>query len=93
MKYLGTKELETERLFLRRAKKEDSLEAYNNWCNSDIVDKYVLWKQHESPEVTFNLYSDWEKQYEDPTTFRWIVGLKDTNELIGTIDVSKKFLK
>ena len=54
MKYLGTKELETERLFLRRATKEDSLEAYNNWCNSDIVDKYVLWKQHESQEVTFN---------------------------------------
>lgn len=93
MKYLGTKELETERLFLRRATKEDSVEAYNNWCNSDIVDKYVLWKQHESQEVTFNLYSEWEKQYEEPTTFRWIVGLKDTNELIGTIDVSKKFLK
>ena len=93
MKYLGTKELETKRLHLRRATKEDSYEAYKNWCNSNIVDKYVLWKQHENPEITFNLYSEWEQQYNDPTTFRWIVELKETNELIGTIDVSKKFIK
>ena len=36
----------------------------------------------------------WEKEYEFNDTFRWIVELKDTHELIGTIDVaSKTFIK
>lgn len=91
MKFIGTKELETERLFLRKVKKDDYMEAFNNWCNRDGVDKYVLWKKHENPDVTLKQYTEWEQEYDDPKTFRWIVGLKDSKELIGTIDVSKKF--
>jgi len=35
----------------------------------------------------------WEKEYEKNDTFRWIVEIKETNELIGTIDVvNKKFI-
>lgn len=93
MKYLGTKDLETERLFLRKVRKEDYLEAFNNWCNKDGVDKYVLWKKHESPEITLKQYTNWESEYESPKTFRWIVGIKETNQLIGTIDVSNQFIK
>lgn len=93
MNFIGTKDLETERLFLRKVKKEDYLEAYNNWCSRDGVDKYVLWKKHESPEVTLKQYTEWENDYEDLKTFRWIVGKKENNELIGTIDVSKRFIK
>lgn len=93
MKFIGTKELETERLFLRKVKKDDYMEAFNNWCNRDGVDKYVLWKKHENPDVTLKQYTEWEQEYDDPKTFRWIVGLKDSKELIGTIDVSKKFLR
>lgn len=92
MEQLGTKTLETERLVLRRLTKEDAVMAYNNWCNSDIVDKYVLWKKHDSVEVTKNLYERWEEDYDDLNTYRWIVELKSSKELIGTIDISKRFL-
>lgn len=93
MKFIGTKNLETERLFLRRIKKEDYLEAFNNWCNREGVDKYVLWERHSSPEVTLKQFTEWESKYDDPKTFRWIVGIKETNQLIGTIDVSSRFIK
>lgn len=93
MKQLGTRTLETKRLLLRRLTKEDAIEAYNNWCSKEIVAKYVLFETHASIEVTKDLFDRWEKEYEDLDTYRWIVELKDTNELIGTIDVSKKFLK
>lgn len=93
MEFLGTKTLETERLILRKIKIEDVPIAFSNWCNSDIVAKYVLWKKHEDISTTFNLYKNWIKEYEDSKTFRWIVELKENHDLIGTIDVpSKKFM-
>ena len=90
MKYVGTKKIETERLILRRLNKDDALEAFNNWCSIEEVSKYVLWNKHENVLETLELFSMWEKDYEDLATFRWIVEIKDTHELIGTIDVVKK---
>lgn len=92
MNFIGTKTLETERLILRKIKLEDSYIAFQNWCNSDKVDKYVLWKKHEDVEVTLKQYSKWIEEYENLKTFRWIVELKDNHDLIGTIDVSKRFI-
>jgi len=94
MKHIGTKELETNRLILRRIKIEDAEAAYKNWCSHDIVCKYTLWDKHNSVEETKELYKIWVKDYENLDTYRWIVELKDTHELIGTIDVaSKKYLR
>ena len=93
MKFLGTKTLETERLILRKIKIEDAPVAYKNWCNSDIVDKYVLWTKHSSEETTIEQYEKWIEEYNDEKTFRWIVELKENHDLIGTIDVSKRFIK
>ncbi|MCI6265971.1 MAG: GNAT family N-acetyltransferase [Erysipelotrichaceae bacterium] len=93
MKSVGTKNIETNRLLLRKLKKEDASIAYYNWCNSESVTKYLLWKRHESVEVTKEQYEKWEQEYEDLNTYRWIVEIKDTHELIGTIDVATGFLK
>ena len=94
MNLIGPKNLETERLILRKVKKEDALDAYKNWCSSDAVSKYVMWDKHENVEITKELYEIWEKEYENLDTFRWIVELKDTHEVIGTIDVmGKKYFK
>ena len=87
------KKLETERLILRKVTVEDTYQAFENWCNNDKFDKYVLWKKHENVGVTLELYESWVKDYEDLKTFRWIVEIKDTGELIGTIDVSKRYIK
>lgn len=93
MNLIGTKNMETERLILRRLTKEDASEAYNNWCSNYEVSKYVIWEKHENVEVTKELFENWEKEYEKNDTFRWIIEIKDTNELIGTIDVvNKKFI-
>ena len=94
MNLIGTKKLETERLILRRLKAKDSKEAFDNWCSNPNVARFTLWDAHKDVSVTERLYSMWEKEYEFNDTFRWIVELKDTHELIGTIDVaSKTFIK
>ena len=93
MKCIGTKELETERLILRKVKVEDAPNAYTNWCSNENVAKYTLWEKHKNIEETKNLFKIWEEEYSDLKTFRWIVELKDSHDLIGTIDVpSKKFI-
>lgn len=94
MKLLGTKELETERLILRRLTKNDAEEAFSSWCDNDDVPKYLPWDRHKNVDETKALYEMWEKEYESNETFRWIVETKDTHELIGTIDVvNKEYMK
>lgn len=94
MKYLGTKKLETKRLILRRFKIEDAEDMYNNWASNPNVSKYVMWETHKDVNETKELLEEWVRGYEDSTTFRWVAQTKDTNELIGSIDVvSKKYLQ
>ena len=93
MKFLGSKTLETDRLILRKIKIEDAPIAFNNWCNSDVVDKYVLWEKHKSVETTIRQYKKWIEEYNDEKTFRWIVELKSNHDLIGTIDVFPRLIK
>ena len=40
MKYIGTQKLETNRLILRRLRKEDAFDMFDNWCNDEEVTKY-----------------------------------------------------
>ena len=93
MKFIGTKTLETDRLILRKVTAADAIKAYQNWCSNDNVARHVAWEKHKNVDETQKLYSLWEEEYQDPKTFRWIVELKDNGEVIGTIDVSKKFLQ
>jgi len=87
MKHIGTKQLETERLILRRISVNDAEAMYNNWASDDIVTKYVTWPKHESVEATRGLLEIWEKEYENDSCYRWAIVLKDENKVIGTIDV------
>lgn len=93
MKYIGTREIETERLILRKLTVEDAYQAFEYWTNRDNVEKYVLWKKHEVIDTTLKQYENWVLEYDNPKTFRWIVELKDEKQVIGTIDVDTRFLK
>lgn len=93
MKNIGTIQLETDRLILRRLTVNDATKAYENWCSSFEVSKYVTWYVHKNVEETKKLFSIWEKDYEDDDTYRWIVELKENHEVIGIIDVVSKSIK
>lgn len=89
MKNTGTINLETERLILRKINVNDYREAYTSWCNDERVSRYVFWYPHKNENITKELYDMWIKEYDKDYTYRWIVQNKDTNELMGTIDVVK----
>lgn len=87
MNDLGTVTLETERLILRRIKISDAETAFANWTNDTEVTKYVTWDQHETVEVTKELFTKWEEEYELPHKYRWVVYVKELDTIIGTVDV------
>ena len=41
MKHIGTRELETERLLLRKISVNDAEAMYNNWASDDVVTRYI----------------------------------------------------
>ena len=85
-----TRNIETERLLLRRLEIDDYEEMYNTWENDARVTKYLTWEPHKNKEETKQLVEYWIKEYDKDYTYRWLVTLKDTKKIIGLIDVINK---
>lgn len=83
--------IETERIILREFKLGDEYEMFSNWASDPEVVKYLTWPIHENIEVTRSIIQSWVNQYQDPTTIRFGITLKDTGELVGGIDVVHYF--
>lgn len=88
MKHLGTKELETNRLRLRRFKLSDAGAMFKNWANDDEVTKYLMWPSHKDVSVSESVLKEWIGQYEDDTFYQWAIVLKSNgDEPIGSISI------
>jgi len=85
MKDIGTIELFTKNLILRKFKIEDSEGMYNNWATDPNTNKYLSWELHKNIEETKEVVSKWIESYESGS-YHWIVELKDTHEVIGSIN-------
>ena len=81
------KELETERLRLRKIRREDAQRIFGCWASDPEVTKYLTWNPHESVAVTDKVIDIWLSEYEHPDCYRYGIELKETGELIGMIDV------
>jgi len=58
VKNSGTKLLETERLILRKFKKEDAREVFENWASDIDSARYNAWTVHSSIDVTESYLSE-----------------------------------
>lgn len=81
------RELETERLLLRRIRREDAQRIFDFWAGDPEVTRYLTWQPHTSVEVTELVMDHWLAEYEKPDTYRYGIELKESGELIGMIDV------
>lgn len=87
MKHIGTQIIETERLRLRKIKLSDAQMMFDNWANDAEVSKYLKWLPHESIETSKKLIKIWLKELQNDDCYKWCIELKETNQVIGTIDV------
>lgn len=83
------RELETERLYLRRVKESDAQTMFDNWTSSEKVSEYLQWSAHRSVEDAKAFLSYILPQYEQDDCYRWGIVRKSDNTLMGMIDVVK----
>lgn len=93
LREIGSKTLESDRLILRKFTLDDVDGMYNNWGKDPEVSKMLYWDVHTNKDITFNIITDWIEKYENPFTFRWVVEVKETKEIIGSIDVVRCKIK
>ena len=83
-----TKNLETERLILRKFKISDAVDMYDSYCKKDIVTKYLRWLPHVSVEETIKYLKDVVLvRYEQKYSYCWAIELKEIGKVIGCIDI------
>jgi len=88
MKHCGTKQIETERLILRRFKSDDYIAMYENWASDPEVTKFLTWPTHTTADVSKWVTDDWVKSYEKEDYYQWAIVPKDNNDApIGSISI------
>ena len=55
----GTQTIETSRLILRRAIREDAGPMFRNWAADPKVTKYLTWPTYEKVETAYQILDLW----------------------------------
>lgn len=88
MKHIGTKQIETEHLILRRFTMDDAEAMYKNWASNDEVTKYLTWPSHTDVEVSKLVLKSWLEDYGREDCYNWAIVYKENGtEPIGSISV------
>ena len=87
MTHLGTLEIETSRLLLRRFTLDDAKAMYENWASDPEVTKYLTWPSHSNVAVSRAVLVDWIANYSRTDFYQWAIVPKALNQPIGSIAV------
>lgn len=87
MRFVSFQSLSTKRLLLRKFHAEDAAAYYVRLGSSNTVTKFMLWAPHldisESEESIRKILN----RYDSTTPYTWAITLKETDSLIGRIDL------
>lgn len=86
----GTQTIETPRLILRQAVREDAEPMLRNWASDPEVTKFLTWPTHDSIAVSSMVLEDWISQYQRSDYYQWMIVLKESGEPIGSISVVRQ---
>lgn len=85
--HVGTRELLTDRLRLRRFVMEDAQDKFRNWASDPIVRRYSVQPLFTDVEEVRERLRLWVGGYERIDHYRWCICLRDDPTAIGTITV------
>lgn len=88
MEHLGTKQLSTPRLILRRFSADDAAAMYNNWACDPDVTKFLTWPPHDNVNQTREVLLEWTANYQNSDYYNWAIAPRETgNKPVGSISV------
>ena len=86
----GTQTIETPRLILRKAVREDAEPMFRNWASDPEVTKFLTWPAHGSVAISDMVIGSWLPEYEKTNYYQWMIDLKELGEPIGSISVVRQ---
>lgn len=92
MRHVGTQQLETERLILRRLLPQDAAQMYQNWASDPEVTRWLRWEPHKDPAETQELLTAWAALYPNPDYYQWAIVEKAGGQVFGSISVCNSLL-
>lgn len=87
LNHKGTEKIETERLILRKFKKDDAKDMYNNWASDSEVTKYLTWPAHNNIEISKKVIEMWTDSYSNAESYQWAIVLKEIGNVIGSFSL------
>ena len=87
MRHVGTQELETNRLLLRRLLPEDAGQMYQNWASDPEVTRWLRWEPHKNELETVGLLAAWATLYPNPDYYQWAIVEKSSGQVFGGISI------
>lgn len=91
--HVGTVDIFTNRLLLRKFSLNDAQNMFDNWANDEQVTKYLSWKPHGNIENTKNWINTLVNLYLNLDTYNWAIVIKENSQVIGSISIVKLFEK
>ncbi|WP_244832927.1 GNAT family N-acetyltransferase [Clostridium sp. BJN0001] len=88
LNHVGTVILRTKRFILRRFRDDDDIKLFNNFTSSYEVTKFLPWKPHKNLKITDLVLHSWIKEYSNIEYYNWAICLNDTDEPIGSINIT-----
>lgn len=79
-----TPRMETERLILREVQKDDVQEIFDCWMQDEDVSRYMWWKASDDIAEAQGFVEYELGHLENEKWNRWMILLKETQEIIGT---------
>ncbi len=83
---MATERIETDRLILRRFVPED-YKAVFEWAKLELVARYFPWNPMKDIKEAEKKIKIWVNNYSDDNYYHWGIVSKESNELIGTINL------
>lgn len=87
MKFVQLRELQTPRLVLRKLRFDDLYDYYERLYSDGEVAKYMLFDPHQDIGESLESLERTLERYEQGQCYRWAIALRDTDELIGILEL------
>lgn len=83
--HIGTKQIETERLILRKFEYTDDESMLKHWISNPAIQAMYCEPIYTTKQEVKELLDKYINSYEKDDYYRWAIILKETNECIGQI--------
>jgi len=89
MRHQPMEQLKTDRLLLRRLRREDADLYYKRLGSSEAVTRYMLWEPHKNISESVASIEKALRRYEEGKCYRWGIALQSDDTIIGVVELLK----